>query len=253
MSDFHVIIPARFQSTRLPGKPLALIGDKPMIVHVCDRAKKSGAKTITVATDSLQIVDEVNRFGFNAVLTKSDHQSGSDRVYEAAQIIGLNQNDIVVNVQGDEPFIPSKNITLVASLIQADGTGMSTLCSKIAETKDVLDPNCVKVIFDKNNKAIYFSRSVIPFCRDQKIEVDKELPFDYFRHIGIYAYKKQFLKQFISWSPSKLELCESLEQLRVIDNGGEILVACLDDVPPHGVDTQADLDKARIHYSTLEK
>ncbi len=253
MNNFHVIIPARFQSTRLPGKPLAMIGDKPMIVHVCERAKQSGAKSITVATDNQQIIDEVNRFGFKAVLTKSDHQSGSDRVYEAAKLIGLNESDIVVNVQGDEPFIPAENISLVASLIESNSISMSTLCSKIILAEEVLNPNNVKVIFDKNNKAIYFSRSVIPFCRDQIIKEGDILPFDYFRHIGIYAYKIGFLKEFISWQPSEHELCESLEQLRVIDNGGEIKIAQLDKAPPHGVDTQTDLEKAREFYLSQDK
>ena len=246
-----MIIPSRYQSTRLKAKALAKIGDKPMIIHVCDRASESGAKSITVATDHQQILDEVIKYGYSGVMTREEHPSGSDRLFEAAELIGLKDDDIIVNVQGDEPFIPPENIALVASLIDSNNFPMSTLCCEIKQAQEVVDPNAVKVIFDKNNKAIYFSRSIIPFSRDNKVEIGKGLPTNYYRHIGIYAYQKQFLNQYINWQPSRFELSESLEQLRVIENGYNIKVACLDEAPPHGVDTQADLDSAINYHSTI--
>jgi 3-deoxy-manno-octulosonate cytidylyltransferase (CMP-KDO synthetase) len=251
MTDFHVIIPARYESTRLPAKALVKIGSKAMITHVCERANESGASSVTVATDHQLIFDEVVKHGYTAVMTSESHPSGSDRVYEAAELIGLTDNDVIVNVQGDEPFIPPKNISLVASLIDNDTFSMSTLCCAISRAEEVLDPNVVKVIFDKNDKAIYFSRSVIPFSRDTQIVIGSQLPADYYRHIGIYAYSKLFLKQYINWQTGQFERIESLEQLRVIENGHAIKTACLDEAPPHGVDTQADLDKVREYYSLL--
>jgi len=248
MTDFHVIIPARYESTRLPAKALVKIGDKSMISHVCDRANESGAKSITVATDHQLIFDEVVSEGYSAVMTSDKHPSGSDRLYEAAELIGLGDDDVIVNVQGDEPFIPPENISLVASLLDKEKFSMSTLCCEISDAEEVLDPNAVKVIFDKNDKAIYFSRSAIPFSRDTEIKVGAELPTNYYRHIGIYAYHKKFLQQYINWQPGRFELSESLEQLRVIENGYSIKTSCLEVAPPHGVDTQADLEKVREYY-----
>lgn len=248
MSRFHVVIPARYQSSRLPAKPLARIGDKAMVIHVCDRARQSGAKTVIVATDHQQIYDEVNASGYTAVLTREDHPSGSDRVYEAIESLKLEDDEIIVNVQGDEPFIPASNISLVASLLEEKTFQMSTLCCQITDSKELIDPNIVKVIFDKNNKAIYFSRSVIPFNREKKIVESEPLDADYYRHIGIYAYRKSFLKQYIGWQPSRLELTESLEQLRVIENGYSIGISNISEKPPHGVDTQNDLEAAREFY-----
>ncbi|TQV85839.1 3-deoxy-manno-octulosonate cytidylyltransferase [Aliikangiella coralliicola] len=252
MDSFHVIIPARYQSSRLPGKPLTQIGNQSMILHVCDRAKESGAESITVATDNNAILDEVQQHGYDAVLTREDHPSGSDRIYEAAEKIGLNDEQIIVNVQGDEPFIPAENISLVASLLSSPEDQMSTLCCPISEAEEVLDPNAVKVIFDKNGKAIYFSRSPIPYDRENIIKLGSPLSASYYRHIGIYAYRKSFLKQFISWSPSELESAESLEQLRVIENGFSIKIAALEKSPPHGVDTPLDLEKAKHYFESLK-
>jgi 3-deoxy-manno-octulosonate cytidylyltransferase (CMP-KDO synthetase) len=251
MNNFHVIIPARYQSTRLPAKPLALIGDLPMIVHVCYRAKESGAESVTVATDDQRILDNVISHGFNAVMTRSDHVSGSDRLFEAAELIGLSDDEIIVNVQGDEPFIPANNIQAVAQLLNQTNR-MATLCCPIKTVKEVMDANAVKVIFNQSNQAIYFSRSPIPFSRDKTLVVDQPLPSNYYRHIGIYAYTKKFLQQFINWPASHLELTESLEQLRVIDNGHSIAIDCIDQAPPHGVDTQADLENARHYYTNLQ-
>ncbi|MET1255470.1 3-deoxy-manno-octulosonate cytidylyltransferase [Aliikangiella maris] len=245
---FHVIIPARYHSTRLAAKALALIGEQPMIVHVCQQALKSGAQSITVATDHDEIIEQVERAGFNAVLTRDDHQSGSDRVYEAAQLAGLAEQDIIVNVQGDEPFIPAENIQQVASLLTKTSHSMATLCCPISSAADVLDANIVKVVFDQNLKALYFSRAPIPFCRDNPLKVSAALPTSYYRHIGIYAYRKSFLQKFIGWSPSSLELTESLEQLRAMENGASIAIHVLSDMPPAGVDTLEDLQKAQAFY-----
>ncbi|WP_444998315.1 3-deoxy-manno-octulosonate cytidylyltransferase [Aliikangiella sp. IMCC44359] len=251
MIEFHVIIPARYHSTRLAAKALATIGNKTMIEHVCYQAAQSGAQSITVATDDERIKTVVDAAGYSAVLTSEKHPSGSDRVYQAAEIVGLDEKDIIVNVQGDEPFIPPENIVLVASLLSKTDYPMATLCCQIESAEEVLDPNAVKVVFDKTARALYFSRSAIPFSRHHQIKLGQPLQADYFRHIGIYAYRKAFLKQFIHWSPSEHEQTESLEQLRVLDNGQNIAIACLDEIPPHGVDTQTDLDKARKHYNHL--
>ena len=245
--NFHVIIPARYQSSRLPGKPLAKIGDSTMIEHVCMKAKLSGALSVTVATDHLDIKHCVERAGFNAVMTDSNHASGSDRIYQAAELLGLADEDIIVNVQGDEPFIPSENISQVASLITKYQTGMATLCCPIVDKHEANDPNAVKVIFDKNKKAIYFSRSIIPFVRGASTESDFA-EGNHFRHIGIYAYTKSFLSQFIKWSESELEKLEKLEQLRVIENGKPIYLALLNNSPPAGIDTPQDLIKANLVF-----
>ncbi|PHS20050.1 MAG: 3-deoxy-manno-octulosonate cytidylyltransferase [Kangiella sp.] len=243
MNNFHVIIPARYESSRLPAKPLAKINDKEMILHVCERAKESGAKSITVATDHLDIKRVVDNAGFNALMTRLDHESGSDRIYEAAELLNLDDNDIIVNVQGDEPFIPVANIQQVANIISNTNANMATLCCRINNEEEANNPNAVKVIFDNNNKAIYFSRSVIPFGRTGSLSSEFNLN-NHFRHIGIYAYTKKFLKRFVSWPTSKLEMLEKLEQLRVIENGAEIYLDVLDLAPPAGIDTPEDLVRA---------
>ncbi len=244
---FHVIIPARYQSSRLPGKPLAKIGNRSMIEHVCLRAIESGAQSVTVATDHLDIKSYVEKAGFNAVMTRQDHVSGSDRIFEAVQFLGFSDSDIVVNVQGDEPFIPSKNISQVAGLINKYQTGMATLCCPIVNRQEANDPNAVKVIFDSNNKAVYFSRSSIPFVREEVDDLEFSLG-NHFRHIGIYAYTKSFLTQFINWPEARLEKIEKLEQLRVIENGQSIYLDVLNNSPPAGIDTLEDLEKANHYY-----
>ena len=240
---FHVIIPARYESSRLPAKPLAKIKNKEMILHVCERAKASGAVSVSVATDHLVIKKIVENAGFEAVMTRVEHGSGSDRIYEASEKLGLDDDAIIVNVQGDEPFIPIKNIQQVASIVANTDAKMSTLCCPINDESEVNSQNTVKVIFDKNNKAIYFSRSVIPFVRNKSINSDFSSN-NYFRHIGIYAYTKAFLKQFVRWPMSNLEKLEKLEQLRVIENGAEIHLNVLNSAPPAGIDTPEDLIRA---------
>jgi 3-deoxy-manno-octulosonate cytidylyltransferase (CMP-KDO synthetase) len=240
---FHVIIPARYESSRLPGKPLAKIGHRAMIEHVCLRATESGAQSVTVATDHIDIKVCVEAAGFDAIMTDSNHVSGSDRIYQAAEILGLADDDIIVNVQGDEPFIPNQNISQVAGLISKHQTGMATLCCPIVDQQEANDPNAVKVIFDKNSRAIYFSRSTIPFVRGSSAGSDFCLG-NHYRHIGIYAYSKSFLAEFISWPESSLEKLEKLEQLRVIENSRSIYLAVLKNTPPAGIDTLEDLVRA---------
>ena len=245
--DFHVIIPARYESSRLPGKPLAKIKGKEMILHVCERANLSGAKTVCVATDNIKIKTIVEKAGYTAVMTRDDHESGSDRVYEAAEILGLSDKDIIVNVQGDEPFIPIENISQVANIIVEKNANMSTLCCTIDDEKEASNPNAVKVVFDKNNKAIYFSRSILPYVRSNIIDETSNFELgNHFRHIGIYAYKKHFLKQFIKWPISNLESLEKLEQLRALENGEAIYLDVLQDSPPSGIDTEEDLRIANL-------
>ena len=242
---FHVIIPARYQSVRLPGKPLLKIGDRTMIEHVCQRAKESNAESITVATDNQKILDCVKSAGFNAVMTNPNHLSGSDRIYEAAQILKLNSETTIVNVQGDEPFIPPENIAQVANLISKHKCKMATLCCAIAKPEEASNPNAVKVIFDKNSKAIYFSRAQIPYQREK---ICDDTLVKYYRHIGIYAYTKSFLSDFVKWPESYLESTEKLEQLRAIENGVDIYIDTLEKPPPSGIDTQEDLEIARKYY-----
>jgi 3-deoxy-manno-octulosonate cytidylyltransferase (CMP-KDO synthetase) len=246
-----VIIPSRYHSTRLPAKALAKIGSLTMVEHVCHRANESGAASVTVATDHELIYDQVTQAGFKAVMTKPEHPSGSDRLFEAAELIGLDDKDIIVNVQGDEPFIPPENIALVASLLLNQDFPMATLCSKIETVEEVLDPNSVKVIFNKNQSALYFSRAPIPYCREKPLTAHSQMTSDYYRHIGIYAYRKLFLNQYIHWPQGQLEKMESLEQLRVLENGAKIGVACLNSAPPAGVDTPQDLKAANQYYSQL--
>ncbi len=251
MNKFHVIIPARFQSTRLPAKALSMIGNKTMIEHVCAQAELSGAESVTVATDSDKILSVVDNAGFKGVITSDKHLSGSDRVFEAAELIGLSENDIIVNVQGDEPFIPPDNISLVASLLNKEQFPMATLCCQIHSSEEALDPNVVKVVFDYAKKALYFSRSLIPFNRDKPVKTGLQLIENYYRHIGIYAYRKSFLKQFIQWPQSELEKIECLEQLRVLENGGSIGIANLENAPPPGIDTPEDLEVAQVYFEQL--
>ncbi|MDH5433943.1 MAG: 3-deoxy-manno-octulosonate cytidylyltransferase [Gammaproteobacteria bacterium] len=249
---FHVIIPARYESSRLPGKPLSMIGDKAMILHVCDKAAKSSAASITVATDNETICKLVRSSGYQAVMTDPSHPSGSDRVFQAAELIGLNDDDVIVNVQGDEPFIPCENINLVASLIN-EQQAMSTLCCNIDKVEDVLNPNVVKVIKNKVNQAVYFSRSVIPYRRENPLSLESTIQKgEFFRHIGIYAYTKDFLSRFIQWPQSFLEKMESLEQLRVLEQGEKIAIACLEQAPPSGVDTPEDLANAQAYFLSIK-
>ncbi len=241
-----IVIPARYASTRFPGKPLALIGNKPMIQWVYENAAQTGFD-IVVATDDTRIEEAVRRFNGHVLLTREDHPSGTDRCFEAASIWADSQNtnpDIVINVQGDEPFIQKDQIQALADTFLSPDTQIATLARKFNKKDgfDALkDPNKVKVIFNKNGRAIYFSRSVIPYIRGSEKEdwFEKQ---DFFNHVGMYAYRYDALKQIVTLPPSRLELAESLEQLRWLENEFIIKVKETDHASI-GVDTPEDLEK----------
>jgi 3-deoxy-manno-octulosonate cytidylyltransferase (CMP-KDO synthetase) len=231
------VIPARFQSVRLQGKPLASIGGRPMIQHVYERAAKSSLLTdLLVATDDQRIFDAVSAFGGKAVMTSPDHRSGTDRVAEATANLAA---DVVVNIQGDEPFISPRVIDqLVEPFHSESGIEMSTLMGPIDNDRDLQDPNVVKVVVDRAGFALYFSRSLIPFPRNASPDSAA------FEHIGLYAYTKAFLAEYSEMAPAKLEQIEGLEQLRVLENGRRIRVVETHDHLGLSVDTPEDLARA---------
>ena len=244
--DFTVVIPARYASTRLPGKPLLDIGGKPMIQRVYEQAKKSQATRVVVATDDNRIFDRVIEFGGEACITAADHQSGTDRLQEAAKILGCKDNDILVNVQGDEPLIPPQVIDQVAYNLEDNReAGVATLCEPVRNDLDFNNPNVVKVVTSESGMALYFSRSPIPFPRDAGNEQLAFMADTYkpMRHIGIYGYRVSLLNQFVGWSQAPLEKLESLEQLRFLWQGQGIHVAKAISEVPGGIDTQADLER----------
>ncbi|MAD52709.1 MULTISPECIES: 3-deoxy-manno-octulosonate cytidylyltransferase [unclassified Idiomarina] len=247
--SFTVIIPARYPSSRLPGKPLADIGGKPMIQHVYERAIQSGAAEVIIATDDQRIADVVERFGGRSMLTASDHQSGTERLAEVVEQLALSEDQVVVNVQGDEPFIPPEIIRQVAdNLANQRVAPMATLAVPMATADEVFNPNAVKVVCDSAGYALYFSRAPIPYNRDQFKSLDdqqSEQVDGYMRHIGIYAYRADFIKRYVAWSESPLERIESLEQLRVLWHGEKIHVAEAIMPPAAGIDTPEDLEQAR--------
>jgi len=241
---FKVVIPARYGSSRLPGKPLLNIAGKPMVLHVCDRAKEAGAEQVVVASDDKRILDAVKDYGFDAVMTSPAHESGTERLAEVAEILQWKNEDIIVNLQGDEPLIPADYIKLVAnSLALQTVAGIATLAAQISEVEEIFNPNAVKVVLDKQGYALYFSRAAIPWGRE---EFQHEKPATvredtYLRHIGMYAYKVSFLQRYVQWESSVLEKIEMLEQLRILWEGEKILVAKVKQAPEAGVDTQEDL------------
>ncbi len=239
---FHVIVPARYASTRFPGKPLADLRGKPMVVRVCERAARSGAATVHVATDDARIAEAVRAHGFAPLMTRADHASGTDRLAEAAQQLGLGEADIVVNVQGDEPLVPPALVARLARLlVERPAASMSTACHAIHDEASLASPNVVKVVLDGQGDALYFSRSRIPFPRAPGGPC--------YRHAGIYAYRAGFLAKFAALAESPLEQSESLEQLRALWHGHRIAVAVSEtDIPP-GVDTPQDLEAVRRIFS----
>lgn len=242
---YHIIIPSRYASTRLPAKPLADIGGKPMIQYVYERALKAGASSVAIATDDQRIYDAVKAFGANVVMTSKTHESGTDRLHEAATVLGLNADDIVVNVQGDEPLIPPAVITQVAqNLANNPDCAIATLSAPLQTPEQLFEASVVKVVADKNGKALYFSRAAIPYSRTNFPAIPRDLtPWQ--RHIGIYAYRVKFLQQFVKWPMAPIELLESLEQLRALWNGERIHVELAKEIPPAGVDTPEDLERVR--------
>ncbi|SFR48365.1 3-deoxy-manno-octulosonate cytidylyltransferase (CMP-KDO synthetase) [Marinobacter daqiaonensis] len=248
--SFTVVIPARFASSRLPGKPLADIGGKPMIRHVYEQACRSRAGRVLVATDDDRILEACNSFGAEAVMTSPGHVSGTDRLQEVVRILGLEDSARIVNVQGDEPLIPPALIDQVAeALDRYPDAGIATLCERIERPADLFNPNVVKVVRDAEGYAHYFSRAPVPWFRDQwqPGQVPSALPDDYiaWRHIGIYGYRASLLNRFVSWEPAPTETIESLEQLRALYQGVRIHVSEAAQTPPAGVDTAADLERVR--------
>ena len=248
--NFTVVIPARYASTRLPAKPLKEIAGKPMIQHVYERACESLASKVIIATDDVRIESVVKKFGAEVCMTSVNHASGTDRLQEVVKKLGLNDDEIVVNVQGDEPLIPAKVINQVAQNLAAmNEASMATLSEPIHSLFDFRNPNVVKVVADVNGRALYFSRAPIPWARDHFANVDvNELPANFIaqRHIGIYAYRVGLLHKFVTWSPAPLEKIESLEQLRVIWNGQVIHIAEALVSVPGGVDTEEDLQRVKL-------
>ena len=247
MVDFTVVIPARYASSRLPGKPLADIAGKSMIQRVYEAAQKSDAKEVLVATDDQRVFDAVTRFGGEACMTSVDHQSGTDRLQEVCQQKGYADDHIVVNVQGDEPLIPAAVINQVArNLIAHSDAACGTLCEPIELMSDLFDENIVKVVFNAQGYANYFSRAPIPWAREKsqfKNYTNEPCYEGVYRHIGIYSYRVSLLNAFIRWDAAPLETCEKLEQLRILHNNKKIHVDVACDNVPAGIDTPEDLIK----------
>ena len=248
--SFTVVIPARYASTRLPGKPLLDIAGKPMIQRVYEQAQKSEANRIIIATDDQRIADTAKGFGAEVCMTSAEHPSGTDRLQEVASQLGFYADDIIVNVQGDEPLVPPRVINQVAHNLMAEPqASIATLSEPIEDIDSLLNPNVVKVVSDARGRALYFSRAPMPWPRDQfnTEEGRTSMPsgFNWQRHIGIYAYRVKLLNDFVTWAPAAIEETECLEQLRAMWNGAQIHVAIADELPPAGVDTPEDLERLR--------
>ncbi len=246
---FYVVIPARYASTRLPAKPLKMIAGKPMIQHVYERACESDATQVIIATDDARIESVAIAFGAKVVMTSATHNSGTDRLQEVVAQLGLGAEDIVVNVQGDEPLIPAAVINQVAeNLAHNRFASVATLSEPIHSLEDFRNPNIVKAVADQTGRALYFSRAPIPWARDhfaQANVIDLPENFPAQRHIGIYAYRVALLNRFVTWPQAQLEKIESLEQLRVLAQGDAIHIAEACAQVPGGVDTEADLQRVR--------
>ena len=254
--SFVVVIPARYASSRLPGKPLADLGGKPMVVHVADRGRESGADEVIVATDDERIRDAAVKHGHAALMTRADHASGTDRIAEVAAARGWDDERIVVNVQGDEPRIPARLIRAVAQqLADHADADIATACHPIHDAAEMFDPNAVKVVMDRHGYALYFSRAPIPYARDAFKADRSVLPagLPVFRHLGMYAYRCRFLRAYSGLPPAPIEQFEALEQLRALAHGYRISVAVTEDAPEPGVDTPEDLEKMRRAFSQARK
>jgi len=245
--NFKVVVPARYASVRLPGKPLLDLGGKPMVVRVAEQAIQSGAEEVIVATDYEKIAEEVHKFGYQAVMTREDHASGTDRIAEVVQIMGWDDQAIVVNVQGDEPLISPALIRDVAqNLAHHEQAAIATACHPVQDMAAVQASSVVKVVLDKDGYALYFSRASIPYARDAYDAGDGIPPgLSVYKHIGIYAYRASFLQQYKQLEPSPIERFEALEQLRALWHGYKISVLVAEDAPSVGVDTKADLEYVR--------
>lgn len=248
-TDFKIVIPARYDSNRFPGKPLADIHGKPMIQRVYENAIKSDASEVIIATDSIEIGQKAEAFGAVVCMTSTQHTSGTERIGEVAEKNAWDNDVVVVNLQGDEPLTPIEVINQVANnLIEHSEADCATLCTPVHSIAEARDPNIVKVVMDANGLALYFSRAMIPFHRDADCDVGgDELP--YFRHIGMYAYRTSLLRKFHTLPECALEKIEKLEQLRLMWNGYRIHVAEAISVPGHGVDTPEDLEKVKANMN----
>lgn len=243
--EFVVAIPARYGASRLPGKPLRLIAGEPMVVHVARRALAAGARQVVVATDDQRIADAVKGHPLVVCMTRVDHASGTDRLAECAEQLHWSDDLIVVNLQGDEPFAPVEGIREVARVLHASAAPMATLATPINDNETLFDPNAVKVVADAQGNALYFSRAPIPWQRDRFQRDRSSAPEPgALRHIGIYAYRAGFLREFTRLPPGRLEALEALEQLRVLEAGHRIAVGITPVPFPPGVDTEADLGRA---------
>lgn len=253
MVDFKVVIPARFASSRLPGKPLLDIAGKPMVLHVAEQAAQSGASEILIATDHQDIFDAVSAHGYQACMTANTHNSGTERLLEVLTKQGWADDSIIVNVQGDEPLIPPSLISAVAQhLAEHPECAIATAAHPIHELDQLHNPNAVKVVLDHQSNALYFSRAAIPFPRDFMAKPSGDhLPADLMvlRHIGLYAYRASFLARYQQLAPTMLEQFESLEQLRALYYGYKIGVSITENAPPTGVDTPEDLARVRSIFS----
>ncbi|HAU8264012.1 TPA: 3-deoxy-manno-octulosonate cytidylyltransferase [Kluyvera intermedia] len=243
--SFVVIIPARYASTRLPGKPLVDINGKPMVVHVLERARESGAARVIVATDNTDVARAVEAAGGEVCMTRADHHSGTERLAEVVEKCGFSDDTVIVNVQGDEPMIPPAIIRQVAENLAARDIGMATLAVPIHHAEEAFNPNAVKVVTDGQGYALYFSRATIPWDRDRFAASRETIGDTFLRHIGIYGYRAGFIRRYVNWEASPLENIEMLEQLRVLWYGEKIHVAVATEVPGTGVDTQEDLVRVR--------
>jgi 3-deoxy-manno-octulosonate cytidylyltransferase (CMP-KDO synthetase) len=245
--EFRVIIPARFDSTRMPGKVLVNINGKTMLQHVYERAMESGADSVVIATDNAKVSKTAQGFGAKVCMTSSEHQSGTERIAEAALALDYAPDEIIVNVQADQPFILPQAIRQVAEdLEKHDNVKISSICERITQAKDLFNPAVVKVVLNWRNYAVYFSRAPIPWDLEQFENPDEVSPSDqHYKHIGLYAYRMSFLQEYIEWPASPLEKMEALEQLRILWNGSRMHMVISKDRMPPEVNIPADLEKIK--------
>jgi len=245
----HIIIPARYASTRLPGKPLADVSGKPLIRHVYERAQESGARSIVIATDDERIRAAAESFGARVCMTSAHHRSGTERLAEVIDTLGFGEHETVVNLQSDEPSMPPALIRQVADTLAAHADAVvATACHAIDDPAEFTNPNVVKTVLDARGYALYFSRAPIPWPREGMAD-KKQGPIHAYRHIGLYAYRAGFVRRYASWSPCQPEEAEQLEQLRVLWHGERIAVCVTQERPGAGVDTPEDLERVRRHFS----
>lgn len=251
---FRVVIPARYAASRLPGKPLLPIGGRPLIQWVWDSARLSGAESVIVATDDARVLEAAASFGADCIMTGAQHASGTDRIAEVARARGFAAQDVVVNLQGDEPLMPPGVVAEIAAALQArPAMDLATAVAPITSLKEFLDPSCVKALRALDGRALYFSRAPVPWPRDSLLDGQPTAYEGAWRHIGIYAYRVRTLLEFAAWPPTALEATEKLEQLRALEHGMSIHLVALAEAPPAGVDTPRDLERVRFLLNCCEE